>query len=101
MESYSEEDERRLLSFVTGSDRVPIKGLGALVPPFALVKNGDEDRLPTAHTCFNVFMMPAFKVWLNEKCKDHHHAVRISINILHLSNATDLRMAFPYSTAPC
>eukprot|EP00208_Stichococcus_sp_RCC1054_P008392 CAMPEP_0206151274 /NCGR_PEP_ID=MMETSP1473-20131121/38734_1 /ASSEMBLY_ACC=CAM_ASM_001109 /TAXON_ID=1461547 /ORGANISM="Stichococcus sp, Strain RCC1054" /LENGTH=645 /DNA_ID=CAMNT_0053548813 /DNA_START=284 /DNA_END=2221 /DNA_ORIENTATION=+ len=58
---YDEEQQRRLLSFVTGSDRVPIKGLGALTPPFALVKNGDEDRLPTAHTCFNVFMLPAFK----------------------------------------
>lgn len=32
---------RQLLAFVTGSDRVPINGLGALHPPFVIHKNGD------------------------------------------------------------
>lgn len=32
---------RQLLAFVTGSDRVPIDGLGALHPSFVIHKNGD------------------------------------------------------------
>lgn len=37
---------RQLLAFVTGSDRVPINGLGALVPPFVIHKNGDARCFP-------------------------------------------------------
>ena len=51
--------KKRLLSFVTGSDRVPIGGLAAL--PFKLMRNGDGDeRLPTAQTCFHVLLLPAY-----------------------------------------
>ncbi len=32
--------QKRLLAFVTGSDRVPIKGLGALNPPFVISRRG-------------------------------------------------------------
>jgi hypothetical protein len=54
-----ERDKKRLLAFVTASDRVPIGGLGAL--PFALVRNGEGDeRLPTAHTCFNTLLLPHY-----------------------------------------
>jgi len=50
---------KRLLAFVTGSDRVPIGGLAAL--PFKLQRNGSGDeRLPTAHTCFNTLMLPDY-----------------------------------------
>ncbi|KAG9389844.1 HECT-domain (ubiquitin-transferase) [Carpediemonas membranifera] len=49
----------KFLSFVTGSGRAPTNGLGHL--PFKVVKNGDDDRrLPTAHTCFNVLMLPEY-----------------------------------------
>jgi hypothetical protein len=34
------EQQKRLLAFVTGSDRVPIKGLGALNPPFVISRCG-------------------------------------------------------------
>ena len=34
----TEEEKRNLLSFVTGSDRVPVKGLGSL--PFVIARNG-------------------------------------------------------------
>lgn len=38
--SFSEEQKKRLLFFVTGSDRVPIKGLADLV--FVISRNGKE-----------------------------------------------------------
>jgi len=51
--------KKRLLAFVTGSDRVPIGGLSAL--PFKLMRNGDGDeRLPTAQTCFHVLLLPQY-----------------------------------------
>ena len=55
----TEEQKKRLLFFTTGSDRVPIKGLGNL--PFVISKNGTDDhRLPTAHTCFNHLLIPQY-----------------------------------------
>jgi len=57
--ALSEEQKKLLLSFTTGSDRVPIKGLGNL--PFVISKNGTDDhRLPTAHTCFNHLLLPEY-----------------------------------------
>jgi len=57
--SLSEEDKKKLLFFATGSDRVPIKGLGNL--PFVISRNGEHsDRLPTAHTCFNHLLLPDY-----------------------------------------
>jgi ubiquitin-protein ligase E3 A len=50
------EEQKRLLTFVTGSDRAPIGGLGKL--PFRVQRNGgDSDRLPTASTCFNTLLL--------------------------------------------
>lgn len=60
---FSEEQKKRLLFFVTGSDRVPIKGLASLQPPFVIARNGpSSNRLPTAHTCFNHLLLPAYNV---------------------------------------
>eukprot|EP00126_Sphaerothecum_destruens_P006036 Sdes_comp19182_c0_seq1m9991 len=54
--SFTEEQKKLLLFFATGSDRVPIGGLSKL--SFVIAKNGpDSDRLPTAHTCFNVLLL--------------------------------------------
>ncbi len=59
---FTEAQKKRLLMFVTGSDRVPIKGLASLQPPFVISRNGPaSDRLPTAHTCFNHLLLPAYK----------------------------------------
>lgn len=56
----TETQKKRLLFFTTGSDRVPIKGLGNL--PFVVSKNGTEPRrLPTAHTCFNHLLLPQYE----------------------------------------
>ncbi|CAG9090323.1 unnamed protein product [Plutella xylostella] len=53
------EDKRRLLQFTTGSDRVPVGGMSHL--KLVVARNGpDCDRLPTAHTCFNVLLLPEY-----------------------------------------
>lgn len=52
----SEKQRHRLLAFVTGTDRAPVGGLANL--GMRIVKNGpDADRLPTAHTCFNILLL--------------------------------------------
>ena len=58
-DSMSADDRRRLLTFVSGSDRSPVGGLGRL--QFLIQRAGpDTDRLPTAHTCFNVLLLPDY-----------------------------------------
>lgn len=56
----SVEEKRRLLQFATGSDRIPVGGMAKL--HFIIARNGtDSDKLPTAHTCFNVLLLPEYK----------------------------------------
>lgn len=58
---FDEAQKKKLLLFVTSSERVPINGLSALSPPFCISKNGPHsDRLPTAHTCFNILLLPQY-----------------------------------------
>ncbi|KAJ3218485.1 hypothetical protein HDU67_005287 [Dinochytrium kinnereticum] len=53
------EQKKKLLNFVTASDRVPLKGLGNLT--FVIQRNGpDTDRLPTALTCFGRLLLPEY-----------------------------------------
>ncbi|CAN0274497.1 unnamed protein product, partial [Ascophyllum nodosum] len=56
------EEQKRLLMFVTGSmkaSRAPLGGLGKL--NFKIQRAGpDTDHLPTAHTCFNLLMLPEY-----------------------------------------
>ncbi|XP_071801445.1 probable E3 ubiquitin-protein ligase HECTD2 [Asterias amurensis] len=57
--SLSIKKKRKLLHFITGSDKVPLKGLSSL--PIVIQRNGPEsDRLPTAMTCFNRLLLPAY-----------------------------------------
>ncbi|KAK7205250.1 hypothetical protein BZA70DRAFT_279422 [Myxozyma melibiosi] len=45
-------EQRKLLTFVTGSDRIPATGIANLI--FKISKLGeDSDRFPISHTCFN------------------------------------------------
>ncbi|ANB12770.1 putative E3 ubiquitin-protein ligase HUL4 [Sugiyamaella lignohabitans] len=45
-------NQRKLLIFVTGSDRIPATGIVNM--PFRISKIGeDSDRFPISHTCFN------------------------------------------------
>lgn len=58
--SLTLDDKRKLLEFTTGSDRVPVGGLSHL--KLVIARNGpDCDRLPTAHTCFNVLLLPEYE----------------------------------------
>ncbi len=73
--SFTDEQKRKFLRFTTGSDRAPwvylhqtksdvcllfsIGGLARL--KLIISRNGpDTDRLPTAHTCFNAFLLPDY-----------------------------------------
>ena len=57
--AYDEEQKRSFLKFVSGSDRAPIDGLSTM--GFKISKNGDDDeRLPSAHTCFNHLLLPHY-----------------------------------------
>ncbi len=48
------------LQFVTGSSRAPVGGLARL-ESFVIMKVGDNDnRLPSAHTCFNTLLLPEY-----------------------------------------
>lgn len=54
------DNKRKLLSFCTGSDRIPIRGLKDLV--LTISKNGDDEKhLPTSHTCYNHLLLPEYK----------------------------------------
>jgi ubiquitin-protein ligase E3 A len=51
--------KRKLLLFVTASDRIPLNGLQSLT--FVIQRNGpDSDRLPTALTCFGRLLLPEY-----------------------------------------
>eukprot|EP00668_Euglena_longa_P015563 GGOE01019661.1.p1 GENE.GGOE01019661.1~~GGOE01019661.1.p1 ORF type:complete len:750 (-),score=242.83 GGOE01019661.1:27-2246(-) len=57
--AMSEVEQKKLLRFCTGSDRVPIKGLASIL--FVIVRNGDDsEMLPTSHTCFNHLLLPEY-----------------------------------------
>lgn len=56
----SDDDKKRLLFFVTGSDRVPVKGLASI--QFYVGRAGaDTEKIPTAHTCFNYLLLPDYR----------------------------------------
>lgn len=56
---FTDTQRANFLIFVTGTDRVPIKGLGGLV--LVISRNGpDSEALPTAHTCFNHLLLPEY-----------------------------------------
>lgn len=56
----SEKDKKKFLAFATGSDRVPISGLGDV--KLTISRNGDDqNRLPSAHTCFDHLLLPEYK----------------------------------------
>ncbi|KAL5109862.1 Ubiquitin-protein ligase E3A [Taenia crassiceps] len=57
--AMTEEEQRKLLQFTTGTDRIPVGGMSRM--KFVIARQGpDSDRLPTAHTCFNVLLLPEY-----------------------------------------
>jgi E3 ubiquitin-protein ligase HECTD2 len=54
------DDQRRVLRWITGSDRIPATGIGSLVLRIQCL--GDDDaRLPQARTCFNMLQLWNYK----------------------------------------
>ncbi|PVD29768.1 hypothetical protein C0Q70_09025, partial [Pomacea canaliculata] len=53
------EMQKKLLLFATGSDRVPIGGMGEMT--FKISRINDPDLLPMSHTCFNQLVLPPYK----------------------------------------
>ncbi len=57
--SWPQERVRKLLEFVTASDRLPVGGVAKLI--FTVQKNGIGDgRLPTSLTCFGRLLLPEY-----------------------------------------
>ena len=60
---YDENMKRRLLEFVTASDRLPVGGMQNL--QFVVQKNGEEEgeggHLPTAYTCYGTLLLPEYR----------------------------------------
>ncbi|KAL8601284.1 putative E3 ubiquitin-protein ligase HTD2 [Nucella lapillus] len=51
--------QKKLLLFATGSDRVPIGGMGEMT--FKISRINDLNLLPMSHTCFNQLVLPPYK----------------------------------------
>uniref|UniRef100_A0AAY5EN53 Ubiquitin-protein ligase E3C n=1 Tax=Electrophorus electricus TaxID=8005 RepID=A0AAY5EN53_ELEEL len=61
VESFSDDEKRKLLKFVTSCSRPPLLGFKELYPAFCIHNGGsDLDRLPTASTCMNLLKLPEF-----------------------------------------
>ncbi|KAH8927887.1 ubiquitin-protein ligase E3A [Atractiella rhizophila] len=52
------ERQRKLLAFITGSDRIPATGISGV--QMKLVHGKDATRLPQARTCFNLLTLPTY-----------------------------------------
>nr|CAH8850177.1 unnamed protein product [Trichobilharzia regenti] len=58
--SMTEGQQKQLLQFSTGSDRVPVGGMSKM--KFTIARQGaDTNRLPSAHTCFNILLLPEYQ----------------------------------------
>jgi hypothetical protein len=59
---YDDSMKRKLLEFITASDRVPVGGMKNM--QFIIQKNGEEGEkghLPTAYTCYGTLLLPEYR----------------------------------------
>ena len=54
----SEENKRKFLLYLTGSDRIPIAGMTSV--KITIQRTQDTSYLPVAHTCFNLLDLPEY-----------------------------------------
>jgi len=54
----NEEQKRKFLLFLTGSDRIPARGMESI--SMTIQRAGDANFLPVAHTCFNLLDLPEY-----------------------------------------
>lgn len=60
--TFTQEQQRALLRFVTSCSRPPLLGFKHLNPGFAIRNSGaDTERLPTASSCANLLKLPDYK----------------------------------------
>ncbi|GAX20926.1 ubiquitin-protein ligase E3 C [Fistulifera solaris] len=60
---FESKQQADLLRFVTSCERPPPLGFGSMNPPFTIQRVGilrDDDKLPTASTCFNILKLPTY-----------------------------------------
>ena len=65
VESFSEEERKLLIKFITSSSRAPLLGFQTLLPRISMVMAGGVldpsiERLPTAATCMNLLKLPPY-----------------------------------------
>ncbi|KXJ96781.1 ubiquitin-protein ligase E3A [Microdochium bolleyi] len=62
VKKFDDRMRRKLLEFVTASDRVPVGGVANI--QFIIQKNGEEEadggHLPTAYTCYGTLLLPEY-----------------------------------------
>ncbi|OIT28978.1 e3 ubiquitin-protein ligase upl6 [Nicotiana attenuata] len=67
VKSFSLENQRKFLKFVTGCSRGPLLGFRYLEPLFCIQRAGGTaseealDRLPTSATCMNLLKLPPYR----------------------------------------
>ena len=63
VESFTPEEQSKLLCFVTSCSRPPLLGFKQLYPKLGIHRvpiESDADRLPTAGTCYNLLKLPTY-----------------------------------------
>ena len=54
-------NRRKFCKFVTGSERLPPRGIVALNPPLSVARReGGDETLPTVSTCSNYLKLPSY-----------------------------------------
>ena len=63
LQGFSDDDMRAFLAFTTSCSRPPLLGFSALRPKFGITRvpiSHDNERLPSAGTCFNTLKLPQY-----------------------------------------
>jgi ubiquitin-protein ligase E3 C len=61
VESFTAQQQRGLLRFITSCSRPPLQGFDALYPQICIHKrDGGDEYLPTAATCMNLLKLPVY-----------------------------------------
>ncbi|XP_034556254.1 probable E3 ubiquitin-protein ligase HERC6 [Notolabrus celidotus] len=60
-EKLSDEEKKKLLLFVTGSDRVPFQGMESIRMRVTVLPNANEIHQPESLTCHNLLQLPLYK----------------------------------------
>ncbi|KAF2204578.1 hypothetical protein GQ43DRAFT_453699 [Delitschia confertaspora ATCC 74209] len=62
MHSFSDDERRAVLKFVTSTPRAPLLGFATLNPRFSIRDAGsDQERLPSTSTCVNLLKLPMYR----------------------------------------